>query len=638
MKKRILALALAAATAFSMFGASLSVSAAEAENAKVAALIDTSKYSETVGKDTYAVYDEFIEDMEAVRALIVEDETEAVDSTKYIYSYDYISSSWTSFQNALDAALEANADTSFAYVAVYTNLAEAVKTAATGLKVDTGSGYDASSLRISLLKSYDAAKTAVNGLKADDYDAATQKALATVKDLFAGASTAKRNSELVYAVAEYENFVENAGLADINDDLYTAIDALIAKAEKVLEYRDEYKTTTAANRAFATLEKKLEAAYEVSGDYSVTNSKLTTVKEELDAALTAVARYGTAASKATRDALAAAIAKADACKADSGYVTTGTSDAAKAFNDAYDAAKAITSADTEHVVADATDALLDAIANLKVNAAKGSQVLAAQEKLEEAGMFDLVETDYTPSSWANYEDAMAQYEEAVTKAELDAAVARLLNETGAKKPVKLVKVSTRVQKNEFNAVYKEATALQKDTKDKSLAAVNSFNAAVKAAETFKTAKLNSATVSEIEAQISALEAAIKAYKENKVVAAYEGWAYDKGVWTFYVKGEAVTGWNKIDNVWYYMNDKGVMQTGWVKVDGAWYYLKDWGGMATGWAQVKGTWYFLDASGKCVMNTWKEINGKWYYFNASGAMAVNTTINGYKVDANGVWVK
>ena len=44
MKKRILALALAATTAFSMFGASLSVSAADAESTKVAALINTADY------------------------------------------------------------------------------------------------------------------------------------------------------------------------------------------------------------------------------------------------------------------------------------------------------------------------------------------------------------------------------------------------------------------------------------------------------------------------------------------------------------------------------------------------------------------------------------------------------------------
>ena len=34
----------------------------------------------------------------------------------------------------------------------------------------------------------------------------------------------------------------------------------------------------------------------------------------------------------------------------------------------------------------------------------------------------------------------------------------------------------------------------------------------------------------------------------------------------------------------------------------------------------------------------EVDGKSYYFYASGALAVNTTINGYKVGADGAWVQ
>ena len=168
-----------------------------------------------------------VEDMEAVQALIVEDEGEAVDATKYIYAYDYTSASWTNFQNALDAALEAGVDNSAAYVTVYTTLAEAVKTAAANLALDMNNGYTASALRNSLLRSYDSAKAAVNKLNEADYDDATKAALTKVKGLFTAESTTKANSELVYAVAEYKSFVENAGLADIDDELYDAIDALI---------------------------------------------------------------------------------------------------------------------------------------------------------------------------------------------------------------------------------------------------------------------------------------------------------------------------------------------------------------------------------------------------------------------------
>lgn len=330
--------------------------------------------------------------------------------------------------------------------------------------------------------------------------------------------------------------------------------------------------------------------------------------------------------------MAAAIKKADACKADAGYTTTGESDAVKAFNKAYDAAKAITVADTEHVVADATDALLDAIDGLKVTPAKGSEVLAAQEALEEAGVFNLVESDYTAASWKKFDAAMAAYDSAVTTKEVNAARDAVKDAAS-----KLVAVSARTEKNEFKALLKEAQALAKDTKaqaTKSQAAVDSFKAAVAKAE-----KATPKTVSQYEAQISALTAAIDAYKNNKVVAAYEGWAYDNGTWYFFVKGEKATGWTWDGKNWYYMNDKGVMQTGWQKVDGAWYYLNTWGGMAKGWAKVNNTWYYLNPNGgKMVANGWNWINGKCYYFNASGAMAANTTVNGYKVGADGAWIK
>lgn len=632
MKKRILALALAATTAFSMFGASLSVSAGDAEKNLIA---NTEKPLVTgVYKDEedYADYAKFIDEMEAVQALIVEDEDAAVDA-KHIYSYDYTSSTWAAFTNALDSALEAENNSAKYYAGIYANLANAVVKAAEDLVAETGDSYKQSALRTSLLNSYDKAKAALKNLKAEDYDSDTQKELAKVQGLFAAENGKDmQNSAIVKAVAAYETFVENAGLADINDDLYDAIDALIEKAEKVLEYRDEYKTTTSANKAFATLEKKLDAAYAVSGDYSVTNSKLTTVKNELEAALNNVARYGTAAKKATWDALQAAITKAGNCKADSGYETTGTSDAVKTFNDALKAAGAVKPSDTEHVVADATDALLDAIDGLKVTAAKGSEVLAAQEALEDAGVFDLVESDYTAASWKKFDAKMAAYESAVTSKELSKAVDDV---KAAAKDLKAV--SARTQKNEFKALLKEAQNLAKDTKaqaTKSQAAVDSFKAAVKKAEDAKPM-----TVSQYEAQISALTAAIDAYKNNKVVDAYEGWAYDNGTWYFFVKGEKATGWTWDGKNWYYMNDKGVMQTGWQKIDGAWYYLNTWGGMAKGWAKVNNTWYYLNPNGgKMVANGWNWINGKCYYFYASGALAVSTTIDGYTVDANGAWVK
>lgn len=59
-----------------------------------------------------------------------------------------------------------------------------------------------------------------------------------------------------------------------------------------------------------------------------------------------------------------------------------------------------------------------------------------------------------------------------------------------------------------------------------------------------------------------------------------------------------------------------------------------GGMVTGWLQLGSTWYYMNGSGAMVTG-WQYINDNRYYFYSSGAMAANTTIDGVKIDANGV---
>lgn len=137
---------------------------------------------------------------------------------------------------------------------------------------------------------------------------------------------------------------------------------------------------------------------------------------------------------------------------------------------------------------------------------------------------------------------------------------------------------------------------------------------------------------------------------------FYGWFQSEKIWYYQENGQSVTGWKKIDNVWYYFDSKGVMQTGWQKVDGVWYYLKPWGGMATGWQKVDGVWYYLTGSGAMktgwlqtggkwyylsgsgAMKTgWVEWKGDWYYMDSSGAMLTDTiTPDGYYVDQDGVW--
>ena len=57
-------------------------------------------------------------------------------------------------------------------------------------------------------------------------------------------------------------------------------------------------------------------------------------------------------------------------------------------------------------------------------------------------------------------------------------------------------------------------------------------------------------------------------------------------------------------------------------------------MLTGWQKINKKWYFLEDSGKMSSNRW--IGN--YYVTDSGAMAVSTWIGKYHVDSNGKWNK
>lgn len=92
------------------------------------------------------------------------------------------------------------------------------------------------------------------------------------------------------------------------------------------------------------------------------------------------------------------------------------------------------------------------------------------------------------------------------------------------------------------------------------------------------------------------------------------------------------------NRWEYLNWNGT---------GNWYYFDANGYMATGWILWEGRYYYLhpiaDGNKGCMLTGWQEIGGKWYYFNTNvspiGAMLSNgTTPDGYKVNADGEWIR
>ena len=146
------------------------------------------------------------------------------------------------------------------------------------------------------------------------------------------------------------------------------------------------------------------------------------------------------------------------------------------------------------------------------------------------------------------------------------------------------------------------------------------------------------------------------------------------------------GWKYINSSWYYFDTNGVMKTGWLYYGEHWYYLSSYGDMSvdewdcinskwyhfynsgemeTGWTYYKNNWYYLPPYGDMSVNEWDYINSNWYYFDKNGimqtgwflyngnwyylypannnagksigAMAQNTTIDGYFISQDGIWI-
>ena len=75
---------------------------------------------------------------------------------------------------------------------------------------------------------------------------------------------------------------------------------------------------------------------------------------------------------------------------------------------------------------------------------------------------------------------------------------------------------------------------------------------------------------------------------------------------------------------------------WKKDSNGWWYTEG-SSWSVGWKDINGEWYYFDKNG--YMKTgWVQDKNKWYYLNSSGAMAKNTTINGYILDLDGLWIQ
>lgn len=157
-----------------------------------------------------------------------------------------------------------------------------------------------------------------------------------------------------------------------------------------------------------------------------------------------------------------------------------------------------------------------------------------------------------------------------------------------------------------------------------------------------------------------------------------------------------SGWamDESDNGWYYFDEAGIMlkdttidgnvldehgklikekkqsstndksqYKGWYQDNGKWYCKHEGKNMTQAWVSVDGNLYYFDKQGVMVSNTtlkiddknyifnengvctnfddkrgWNYDDGKWSYYDNNGNVLKNTTVDGYKLDSNGVRVE
>ncbi|MBW6410249.1 N-acetylmuramoyl-L-alanine amidase family protein [Clostridium weizhouense] len=121
-------------------------------------------------------------------------------------------------------------------------------------------------------------------------------------------------------------------------------------------------------------------------------------------------------------------------------------------------------------------------------------------------------------------------------------------------------------------------------------------------------------------------------QSNKWVCPYGNWYYLNADGSM-----AHSGWLNDRGNWYYLNGNGNMLTGWQYVNGTWYFMQESGAMKTGWLNDRGNWYYLNSNGS-MKTGWLNDNGAWYYLEGSGRMLSNTTVDGYRLGANGAWIR
>ena len=84
-----------------------------------------------------------------------------------------------------------------------------------------------------------------------------------------------------------------------------------------------------------------------------------------------------------------------------------------------------------------------------------------------------------------------------------------------------------------------------------------------------------------------------------------------------------TGWQEVNNKWYYFDELGYGQKNWKLIGNNWFYFNSSYQMQTGWQEINGKWYYLSTGvmkiyGKTyyegyMITGWLPLGNDWYYF-------------------------
>ena len=675
MKKRILALALAGTTAFSVFGGlnvfaktpdeaydGRGVNTISVETGK--GIVVTINGTETVLKSSDVKYAPY---KTVADALVFDSGTDVAIEKDKIYLMDYkalsdeneevyfnLSSLIEDIQDSkkVEDVAKVYGTGNYENVAsLYADLSTLLKDYyGTGAKPETGYNAGTSSLHRSVYADYE--ELVDNVVDADDYENATDYHFDDlVKDITTNVKVdTATTSDMLYLMQQYDtilNLLDPVDTASTEDwiDIYTSV--LDARSEA------DYKKASSYS-SFYTEYLKLQEKYEDATSASKLNEYAGKLYDLI------VENTGTSAG-VDKAALADAVDVAgEYTKKD-----FGKSDNWEYFQDVLAEAKEINgkfkSYSYQSTVDAYTDLLNEAIALLDPNSSsKDWAVLRLESAVEDAKA--LVETDYTTSSWKSFAATLERAETLLAADNTSTAMLTKVAEQLEKAKLTPKAVPSSL-KRELKDTLKDAKDMMEEMTDSAsgnqlLGLSTAINDADDLWKTKYTTLKDDTLISEVEAATAALEEAMTLAQHP------QGWYQDEnGTWFYGVGTENYTGWLELNGrtyflkddgsmaastwvktekgYWYYLNASGaMMHDGWAKINDTWYFFKNFGGMAEGWVKDGNTWYYLTpGSGAMVSNGWSLINGKYYYFDASGAMLANTTTpDGYKVDASGAWVK